>query len=235
MNIQHMQPLQKLCLSISEIKQQLVQELPHYGNQALYFHNNEITTGLINNKIEIKIHLLTGQLLYFNDEKGHYVDLYTDNINEKLGSIAETYGITFSETKLENLNFEKLSSFRDYAIPALQILELFRMTLRDNFTLIHLWPHHFDFSVEWFSGNAEDQIGIGISPGDGKNSEPYLYMNPHPFNEKVLEKNLPLGRWNTEGWKGVKIEWKDLLKYPSQNASSNLHEVFEIVKTNFVS
>lgn len=235
MNIQNMQPLQKLCLSISEIKQQLVEELPHYGNQALYFYNNEITTGLINNKIEIKIHLLTGQLLYFNDEKGHFIDLYTDNISEKLASFADTYGITFPKTKFENLNFEKLSSFRDYAISALQVLELFRMTLRDNFTLIHLWPHHFDFSIEWFSGNADEQIGTGISPGDENNSDPYLYMNPYPFNEKVLEKNLPLGRWNTDGWTGVKIEWKDLLKYPSQNASSKLHEVFEIVRTNFIS
>lgn len=235
MNIQHIQPLQKLCLSISEIKQQLVEEIPHFGNQSLYFHNNEITTGLINNKIEIKIHLLTGQLLYFNDERGHYIDLYTDDIADKLGTFVELYGIKFEETKLDNLNFENLSSFRDYAIPALQILELFRMTLRDHFTLIHLWPHHFDFSVEWFSGNTDEQIGTGISPGDENNSEPYLYMNPYPFNDKVLEQPLSLGRWNTEGWQGVKIEWKDLLKYPPQNTSNKLHEVFEIVKTNFTS
>jgi len=235
MNIQQMQPLHKVCLSICEIKKQLAEELPHDGNQALYFNNDEITTGLINNKIEIKIHLSTGQLLYFNDEKGHYVDLYTDNIVEKLSDITETYGLQFQQEKLENLNFEKISVFREYAIPAKRILELFRMTLRNNFTLIHLWPHHFDFSVEWFTGNADEQIGTGISPGDENNSEPYLYMNPYPFNEKVLEQKLPLGNWNTEGWKGVKIEWKDLLKYPPQNASSKLSEVFETVKMNFQS
>ncbi len=235
MNIQQMQPLHKVCLTISEIKQQLVEELSHDGNQALYFNNDEITTGLINNKIEIKIHLSTGQLLYFNDEKGHYIDLYTDNIIEKLNEITEIYGLKSTEGRLENLNFEKISSFREYAIPAHRILELFRMTLRNNFTLIHLWPHHFDFSVEWFTGNADEQIGTGISPGDENNSEPYLYMNPYPFNEKVLEQKLPLGNWNTEGWKGVKIEWKDLLKYPPQNAAGKLHEVFETVKMNFQS
>jgi len=235
MNIQQMQPLHKVCLTISEIKQQLVEELSHDGNQALYFNNDEITTGLINNKIEIKIHLSTGQLLYFNDEKVHYIDLYTDNIIEKLNEITEIYGLKSTEGRLENLNFEKISSFREYAIPAHRILELFRMTLRNNFTLIHLWPHHFDFSVEWFTGNADEQIGTGISPGDENNSEPYLYMNPYPFNEKVLEQKLPLGNWNTEGWKGVKIEWKDLLKYPPQNAAGKLHEVFETVKMNFQS
>ena len=235
MNIQQMQPLQKVCLSISEIKQQLVEELPHYGNQALYFHNDEITTGLIDNKIEIKIHLSTGQLLYFNDEKGHYIDLYTDNITDKLNEITGTYGLKSIQGKLENLNFEKISTFRDHAIPAKRILENFRMTLRNNFTSIHLWPHHFDFSVEWFTGNADEQIGTGVSPGDEHHSEPYLYMNPYPFNERILEQNLPLGTWNTEEWQGVKIEWKDILKYPTQNASGKLHEVFEIAKNNFQS
>ena len=233
MNIQNMQPLHNLCMAISELKQQLVEELPHYGNQSLYFQNNEITTGLINNKIEIKIHLSTGHLLYFNDEKGHFIDLFTDNISEKLQKISEIYGLKAPESQLENLDFEKISSFRDYAIPATRILELFRMTLRDSFTLIHLWPHHFDFSVEWFTGNADEQIGTGISPGDEHYSDPYLYMNPYPFNKHVTTKELPLGIWNTSGWNGVKIEWKDLLKYPPTNAVNKLHEVFETVKKNF--
>ena len=233
MNIQQMQPLQKLCLTISKIKEQIVDELHHYANQALFFQNDEITTGLMNNKIEIKIHLNTGQLLYFNDEVGYYIDLFTDDITEKLNEITQTYGLKRPEEKLENLDFEKLSSFHDYVIPAHKILELFRMTLRNKFTLIHLWPHHFDFSLEWFTGNGDEQIGTGISSGDENNSEPYLYMNPYPFNEKVLEQNLPLGKWNTDGWKGVKIEWQDLLKYPPQNASSKLHEVFTTVGINF--
>lgn len=232
MNIQHMQPMQKLCMAISEIKQQLItDELPHYGSQALYFQNNEITTGLINNKIEIKIHLSTGQLLYFNDERGDYVDLFTDDITKKLIKITEKYGLKGPDVKLENLNFEKISSFQDYAIPVLKVLELFRMTLRDKFTLIHLWPHHFDFSVEWFTGDADGQVGTGISPGDEHYSEPYLYMNPYPFDEQITTNNLPMGTWHTSGWQGVKIEWTDLMKYPPANAVNKLREVFEIVKT----
>ena len=234
MNIQNMQPLHKLCLAISELKQQIIEELPHYGHQALYFHNDEITTGILNNKVEIKIHLPSGQLLYHNNEQGIFLDLYTDNISEGLNKIGQLFNLKSPEGKFENLNSEKLSSFHDYATPAKRILENFRMTsLRNSFTLIHLWPHHFDFSVEWFSGIEDQQIGTGISPGDEHHSEPYLYMNPYPFNEKILEQKLPLGDWNTEGWKGVKIEWKDMLKYPSQNISSKLHEIFEIVKTNF--
>ncbi|MGH1520807.1 MAG: hypothetical protein ACRBB2_00275 [Nitrosopumilus sp.] len=76
-------------MEISKIKQQLVDELLHYGNQVLYFQNNEITTGLIDNKIEIKIHLSTGQLLYFDNEVGYFVNLLHYNISENLISIAE--------------------------------------------------------------------------------------------------------------------------------------------------
>src|SRR3972149_1777761 len=58
--------LQTVCKIISQIKSQLIEELPHYGHDALFFQNDEITTGLLNNKTEVKIHLLTGELLYTN-------------------------------------------------------------------------------------------------------------------------------------------------------------------------
>ena len=125
-------------MEISKIKQQLVDELPHYVNQALYFQNNEITTGLIDNKIEIKIHPSTGQLLYFDNEAGYFVNLSHDNISENLISIAEKSGLKGSEVKLENLDFEEISSFLDYAVCATKLLELFRMSLKNNFTLVHL-------------------------------------------------------------------------------------------------
>lgn len=233
MNVQNIKPLHNLCLAISKIKEQMIEELPHYGHQALYFKNDEITTGILNNKAELKIHLPSGQLLYHNNEQGVFVDLYTDDLSEKLREIFQHLNIDTPDEKLENLNFEKLSMFRDYAIPAVRILENYRMTLRYNFTQTHLWPHHFDFSVEWFSGIEDQQIGIGVSPGDEHSSEPYLYMNPYPFNDKILEQDLPLGTWNTEGWKGVKVDWRDMLKYPPQNATAKLSEIFTILKMNF--
>ncbi len=67
--------LHEICMAIGEIKQQLVEELPHFGNQGLFFQNDEITTGLLNNKTEIKVNLLTEQLVYFDNEKGIFIDL----------------------------------------------------------------------------------------------------------------------------------------------------------------
>jgi hypothetical protein len=51
--------LQNVCKLVSNLKSQLIEELPHYGHNALFLKNDEITTGLLNNVTEIKIHLIT--------------------------------------------------------------------------------------------------------------------------------------------------------------------------------
>jgi len=211
----------------------MIEELPHYGSEALYFKNDEITTGLLDNKIEIKINLRVNKLQYFNNERGSSIDLNTGNASQQLQQITSDHDLKFLNIMVDKVHQNQSSLFLNYAIDAIRILELFRMELQGKFTLVHLWPDHFDFSVEWFTQNKDEQIGTGISPGDENNFEPYLYMNPYPFNDKVLEQNLPLGKWNTEGWKGVKIERSELLKYTPTNASEKLSKIFEIVKRNF--
>ena len=225
--------LHNLCMAIGELKSQQIEELPHFGHQALYFENDEITTGLLNNKTEIKIHLLTGQLLYFHNEQGYFIDITKDGLQENLAAIATKYKLKMPKSKLERVSHNQLSEYYSFAIKAKRTIEHFRMTLEGNFTLVHLWPHHFDFSVEWFSGKGDEQIGTGISPGDENYSEPYLYMNPYPFNQKVIKNNLPIGRWHTDSWNGIKVEREDLANYPQNEVTDLLHQAFLIAKKNF--
>ncbi len=222
-----------ICMVMGELKQQLIKELPHFGHHGLFYQNDEITTGQLNNETEIKINLLTGQLLYFHNEKGHFIDLKNDDILKKFEEITSKQNLKFSEKPLKNVNQKELQSYHDFAVNAKQILELFRMNLRDNFTLIHLWPHHFDFSLEWFTGEKDEQIGIGISPADENYPFPYLYMNPWPFNEKIVEESLPIGKWHTYQWKGIKVEWDELIQFTSIDAAKKLSELFLIVKKSF--
>jgi len=233
MNPSEIEQLHNVCMAVGELKSQLVEDLPHFGHQALFFENDEITTGLLNNKTEIKIHLLTGQLLYFHNEQGHFIDITKDDIQEKLSKIAVKYNLKMPEINLDKVSHGQLSEYYSYAIKAKRTIELFRMTLDGNFTKVHLWPHHFDFSVEWFTGKKDEQIGTGISPGDEQYSEPYLYMNPHPFNPKVTQYNLPIGKWHTASWKGIKIDREDLGNYPQSEVTDLLHQAFMITKKNF--
>ena len=227
------QQLQNVCKVIGELKAQIITTLPHFGHQGLFFQNDEITTGQLNNTTEIKINLLTGQLLFFHNERGYYIDLVKDHLPMKIKQIVAQNNLKMPQIMLENVSHSQMSGFYDYAIKAKRTIELFRMRLEGNFTLVHLWPDHFDFSVEWFTGKQDQQIGTGISPGDEQYSEPYLYMNPYPFNPKVVENNLPIGTWHTSLWKGIKVEREDLGNYPQQQASDLLYQLFLIAKKNF--
>jgi len=225
--------LHNLCKIIAPLKKQMIEELPHYGSEALYFKNDEITTGLLDNKIEIKINLHANKLQYFSNERGSSIDLNTGNASQQLQQITSDHDLKFPNITVDKVHQNQSSLFLNYAVDAIRILELFRMELQGKFTLVHLWPDHFDFSLEWFTGNGDEQIGTGISPGDEQYSEPYLYMNPFPFNEKLISAELPLGEWHTSQWKGAKVELKDLLKHTPIIAANKLHEIFKIVKTNF--
>lgn len=226
--------LQNLCKVMVHLKKQLVEELPHYGNESLFFHNDEITTGLLNNKLEIKLHLLEKKFLFFDNENGFFIDVRENEISKKLENIIKNYKLTLPEIPLDSISEKAMIDFYEFAFNANEVLELFRMRLENKFTLVHLWPHHFDFSLEWFTGKNDEQIGIGISPGDEQYEDPYLYMNPWPFNKNIIEERLLLGNWHTDSWNGIKVEFEDLIKLGSKKASNDLFKLFEICKRNFV-
>ncbi|MGA8738605.1 MAG: hypothetical protein WB501_06210, partial [Nitrososphaeraceae archaeon] len=112
-------------------------------------------------------------------------------------------------------------------------LKLFRMKLRGHLTHVHLWPDGFDFSLEWFTDKRDQQIGIGISPGENQYEIPYLYINPYPFDEKMLEQQLFIGQWHTSGWNGIKVEWKELQNKTVREISDSIYELFLIAQCNF--
>ena len=226
--------LQNVCKIVSKLKSQIIEELPHYGHDALFLKNDEITTGLLNNKTEIKINLVTAELLYFDNEQGYLVELTRDEIIERLQDIVTRYGLNISRTpSLTNLNIEDLSDYLVFATKANRSLELFRMKLIGHFTQVHLWPDGFDFSIEWFTNKNDEQIGVGISPGDGQYESPYLYVNPYPFNEMMVNESLFTGRWHIVGWKGIKVEWKDLERKPEQQISGEIYDLFLVAQRNF--
>ena len=72
--------LQNVCKLVSKLKSQIIGKLPHYGYDALFLKNEDITTGLLNCITEIKINLVTGDLLYFHYEKGSIVYLTREDI-----------------------------------------------------------------------------------------------------------------------------------------------------------
>ncbi len=222
--------LQQICRVIARIKECQIEELPHFGHQSLYFSGDEITTGILNNRAEIKIHLAAGRLLFFDNEVGHFVDVLGGDISGSIRDVLQRTGVDVEVGPLENPRQEDLDLYRFFAAHAKKILEIIRMGLEGRFTQVHLWPHHFDLSVEWFVGDSGGQIGTGISPGDRGHLMPYLYVSPWPFNEKVLGQALPLGEWHTDGWKGIMVEWSEIVRYHPEEAAGRIAGLLGIAR-----
>ena len=71
-----------------------------------------------------------------------------------------------------------------------------------------------------------------VSPGENQ-YEPYLYVNPYPFVEKMLKEQLFIGQWHTFGWSGIKVKWKELQNMIVREISDNIYELFLIARRNF--
>ncbi len=74
-----------------------------------------------------------------------------------------------------------------------------------------VWPHHFDIARLYVVTADEDpekssSIGAGMTPGDGGIAQPYFYATPWPYPSEQATPELPVGRWNTEGWYGAVLE-----------------------------
>lgn len=233
MRPEEVQQLHDWSKVLGMLKKELIEDLPHYGRDALFFQNDEITTGQLSNKTEIKIHLLTGQFLYFDNERGFSFHITQDGARKKLKEILEKFNLKIPDVPVSAVGLGNLGLFHSYAVRVKRTLELFRMRMQGHYTLVHLWPHNFDFSVEWFTDNRDEQIGTGISPGDQNYTDAYAYMNPYPFNDSITKLPLVLRSWHTAGWKGIKVEWAELSKLGEGAAANKLFELFQAAKRNF--
>ena len=58
-------------------------------------------------------------------------------------------------------------------------------------------------------------------------------MNPWPFEEKIINEPLPIGKWHTDEWKGIKVEWSDLVQLTSKDAAEKITKLFFIARKSF--
>ena len=224
-------PLRNICRVIAKIKSQQIEPLPHFGHEALFYQNNAVTTGLMNNNKESKIDLFSGLFLYYDNEYTIQIDLTSKNIQYINDFFTNNFGIAIDQ-EIVSLDIKELQNYFNFVSKANLSLEIFRMRLTGKFTLVHLWPHGFDLSVEWFTGLEAQQIGIGISPGEENIALPYLYINPYPFNPKIKEEKLPLGEWHDKSWTGIKVEWNVISYKNEKEIASIITELFKISSKN---
>jgi hypothetical protein len=80
-----------------------------------------------------------------------------------------------------------------------------------SFGHLQVWTHHFDMATVAYDGPGEQQIGCGMTPGEGADGKPYFYVTPWPYPPAASLPDLPFGGWHTEDWTGAVLTADDLV------------------------
>ncbi len=104
-------------------------------------------------------------------------------------------------------------------------LTAFAAELPGKTSPVQLWPHHFDLSLNWFSGrlvpgqdpadeeSSQEQMGFGFSTGDAGIPEPYLYLTAYPWPDDLADAELPApAEWHLADWKGGLVRYGRLIE-----------------------
>lgn len=96
----------------------------------------------------------------------------------------------------------------------------FKGGLREESGPVHVFPHHMDVSLNWFSGRrvpgvdpadeeqADEQLNFGFVTGDAAVDDAYFYVTAYP--EPAGWSDLPLlegAYWQREGWTGAVLPY----------------------------
>jgi len=122
-----------------------------------------------------------------------------------------------------------------------------RSHLEGEVSPIHMWPHGFDLSLEWFGTRVEgyeengeiveypSQLNLGFYPA----GEPYFYSNPWPFDvDELINNPLPEGcGWYVEDWNGSRLPYSELKDDPTatERLAEYADRVFEVAEPTLTS
>ena len=89
---------------------------------------------------------------------------------------------------------------------------------------VRCWPHHFDLGTlitleRDAEGTGTRTVGIGLSPGDERYSEPYWYVSPWPYPAGDALPDLGgLAHWHSEGFTAAILLGRDVVAAGSADA-----------------
>jgi len=162
---------------------------------------------------------------------GQTPDRYFDQTSEAL----EAYGIELSTAKPDmpdsahgEWDVAAIDRFRQALAGVDTAFQEFRHDLDGKTSPVHLFGHHFDLSLSWFSGrliegkdpadqeSATEQMTFGFLTGDDNLPEPYFYATAYPEPDGFVESPLPEPAfWNNRGFSGAILRYSELRKSDS--------------------
>ncbi len=112
------------------------------------------------------------------------------------------------------------------------VFDEFRDGLAEHTSPVHMWPHHMDLALTWFSGRTvpdtdpadpdvhREQASIGFSTGDEGTPHPYFYGIAYPFPEDLADAEPPgAARWITGAYTGALLPYAAVIDTPDPAAT----------------
>lgn len=226
---------------IKDFKSKFCPHQKNWEEHGLRFYAKGLTTGPIPvmadnrlNSVDLNLNFYEHKLKIFCDEMRlsvPLIDQSTFSFTEEVITIINGLGINctcnydkYSDKTSLHYDEEKAVKFWNNLFQIYFVFQKFRSDIMEETSDINFWPHHFDTSMIWFSGNviegkdfsnwsaSREQMNFGFSTGDEIVNDPYLYITSYPFNEKLLHNSLPGNAvWIDNDWKGAVLNYKDLV------------------------
>jgi len=112
------------------------------------------------------------------------------------------------------------------------VFDGYRTGLTEDASPVHIWPHHMDLALTWFSGRtvpdtdpsdpdmSREQASIGFSTGDEGTPEPYFYGIAYPYPDGLAETSLPgAAGWITDAYTGALLPYATVIDTPDPAAT----------------
>ncbi len=237
--------LQQCARLLGNVRAALAPRQKHWFHITLFCGLNGLTTGPLavdDQRVAIDLNFLTGEVVFRTSDGDQSVSVDGQSIQQlatwlldRLANVGCTPTVNIEPfSAVEPLAIDVAASRDLWSIYATvdELFKRFRGGLREETGPVHLWPHHFDLAVLWFSGrlvpdtdpcdeeNADEQMNFGFVPGDAAVPEPYFYITAYPTPEGFADNTLPNGAyWHTDGFVGAILPYQHWCQHEQPDAA----------------
>ena len=211
----------------------------HWWHITLYVNNRGLTTSsfIANDKaVVIELDLIDSALHLIGIDNWRYTlklsGQTSASVAEFLRDAMQEQGIIldpnvlmpFDGSDTLHMDVAKTDDFRRAVNWINLVFREFKGRLSKDTGPVHLFPHHLDISLNWFSGrlvpgqdpedeeNADEQMNFGFVTGDASIEEAYFYATAYPNPGGWGDIELPgAAYWHTDGWTGGVLPYSALV------------------------
>jgi hypothetical protein len=224
---------------IGAVRKEFTPEQKHWWMGSLYVTPVGLTTGPVpigSRSVQLTLNFRAHRLQLINSagttrsvrlmgqSEGSFATYVTDAL-EELGVPMVFRGAVFEGDGMMSYDLDSAETYLTALVQIDNLFKKFRASFRKESSPVHLFPHHFDLAVTWFSGRlvpdtdptdpdySDEQMTFGFVTGDRGIEDAYFYATAYPTPNELTDQPLPaVADWHTAGWTGAVLPYQALVE-----------------------